>query len=382
MFCPYCATEKDAQEFTDEHVLPRALGGALHPTNPFKLRVCQQCNAIAGLYVDAPVVRSWLLRLARASALIDPLDPVAPAMHLQFVGRLEAWEDADTICDYWLGPTGDSVFHFHRPYEGESTFVGGRPGLRPADLDPGVVLVGIVATNPVWHPIIFRSLKDAFDRSKIYALNANPRGDDRIPPELERHVAWIESLPPSRRTALSLDLKCGERFTAKVALGIGSILLGADYQASSDAALLRKYMRSKDAVERAGLNLRGTALLGLAEDETQLLQTFAWRACHTVAVMPVNEQLSCVVVLYGAHPMVINLTSDPALWRGRVGEAGIAWMIAPGLRTFAGPVSVPELLIDVAASEPSGPLRALTERLLAIPALPPAHLPSRAAPSP
>lgn len=88
MFCPYCATEKDAQEFTDEHVLPRALRRAVHPTSPFKLRLCQQCNAIAGLYVDTPVVRSWLLRLARASALIDPLDPLNLARSCALTSRL------------------------------------------------------------------------------------------------------------------------------------------------------------------------------------------------------------------------------------------------------------------------------------------------------
>ena len=378
MICPYCGEEKGEEQFTDEHVLPRALGGGLQPTNPFKLRVCHGCNAICGLHVDGPVVRSWLLRLSRAGVRFDVLAPQAPPIPLQFMGRLDEWAD-ETICDYWIGPTGDSIFHFHAPYPGESTMVGGAPGLKPRDLDPGVVFVEVVASNPVWHPIIARSVRDAFDGAPIHVVNGSRAGAHPpyppVPPELERHLSWVKALPLEREAGISLDLTCGQRFTAKLGLGFGAIFLGAQYQESADAVAIRKYMRSREAAERASLNLRGKALLSApCDSDKRFVATFGWQKCHTFALLPMGDTLSLVAVLYGAHAMMICLTSEHRLWRDRVSDGGIAWMVSPGTRTFVGPTSVPEMLVDIAQEVPTGPLAALHAQLFVIPEPPPVHL--------
>src|SRR6185312_7976668 len=68
MFCPYCAKEKSVSEFTDEHVLPQSMCGALQPTNPFKLAVCRPCNNFCGEHVDGPASGGFLGQLARSSA--------------------------------------------------------------------------------------------------------------------------------------------------------------------------------------------------------------------------------------------------------------------------------------------------------------------------
>jgi hypothetical protein len=56
--CPYCGKTKPTEEFTDEHVVPAAVGGNLMPTNPFLLRACRRCNTACGRHVDGPFIRS------------------------------------------------------------------------------------------------------------------------------------------------------------------------------------------------------------------------------------------------------------------------------------------------------------------------------------
>jgi hypothetical protein len=371
MFCPYCGEDKDPVLFTEDHVLPRALGGGLQPSNPFKLDACGPCNNAMGRYAEAPAVRNWLLRLRRPSVLFDPFASDAPPMLLQYIGRLDGWKDADTVCDYWLGPTGDSIFHFHRPYPGGDTMVGGMPG--PNDeRDPGVVFVGVVATNPAWHPVIVRSVAAEFEEAPIHYMH------DPAPAGLERQRAWIEALGLNITARVSLPLRCGERISAKLALGVASIALGAAYQMSPDAALLRRFMRAPDPEARAAMKLHGHALLTLPARDAQLVKMFGWRGCHTITLLPMGDALACVAVLYGAHGVVVPITSEPTLWRPHIGDGGRAWVIAPGLRTFAGPSSVPAMLIDIASEEPSGPLAGLVQRLDSIPPRPPVHLESSA----
>ena len=81
-------------------------------------------------------------------------------------------------------------------------------------------------------------------------------------------------------------------------------------------------------------------------------------------------------VLYGQHPLTVPITEDPGLWEGKLRDGGLAWVVAPRLRRFGGPSSVPEMLIDMERGTPTGPLADLHARLEAQPPLPPLHLPT------
>jgi hypothetical protein len=248
--------------------------------------------------------------------------------------------------------------------------VGGAPWLHQKELDPGFVLVGIVATNPAWHPIICRSVRAEFKRSPAYALN----GAGGVPPAYARHVAWIESLPPERTAVTEMGIHDGERFAAKLGLGVASIVLGETFQRSADAALLRRYMRAKDSSERASIGLRGRSPLQPWLDDRELLSMFAWRrGCHTMMLLPMGEFLALVAVLYGTEPLGIRITSDHDLTQ-TMGDGGAAWVIAPALRRCVGPFSVPEMLVDMRKDPPTGPLADLSARLQAIPPPPPVHV--------
>jgi hypothetical protein len=64
------------------------------------------------------------------------------------MGKFKGWKDNETVCDAWIGPTGDPIYHFHRAYR-EPTWVG-RPPTSVDKYDPGVVFFAIVGTNPEW----------------------------------------------------------------------------------------------------------------------------------------------------------------------------------------------------------------------------------------
>lgn len=77
MFCAYCGKDRPDDIVTKEHVVPKALGGALTPTNPFLLDVCEPCNDACGRWVDGPFIRSFLVHNARAQLAYEYVDPSA-----------------------------------------------------------------------------------------------------------------------------------------------------------------------------------------------------------------------------------------------------------------------------------------------------------------
>jgi hypothetical protein len=352
LYCPYCGRDKPEDEFTAEHVLSRGIGGNLEPTNPFKLTVCKACNDFCGTYVDGRALRGFLGMLSRAE-FIKP------------IGRLGGWSDDGTICDYWLGPAGNEVFHFHRPYPWGDVMIRGAPwAKRKEKLDPGVLLIGVVPTNPAWFPLIVSRTQETFPGAQAYTLNAPPG----VPAQYARHVAWIESLPQVRRCHPTIDPHAGEPFAAKLALGLGSIFLGDDFQRSEDASALRAFMWGQE------VQLHGLPPFSLGRNPGQMVETFAWKECHTIFLQPIGSSLSLVAVLYGQHPLALPITDDPELWQGKLRDGGRAWVVAPRLRRFAGPASVPAMLIDMQQKTPTGPLASLDALLKAQPPLPPVHL--------
>jgi len=71
------------------------------------------------------------------------------------------------------------------------------------------------------------------------------------------------------------------------------------------------------------MQLHGHALLSLARDDRDLVNTFAWRRCHTLALVPMGEVLTLVGVLYGSEPLVIGVCTDRSLWQSRLRDGGL-----------------------------------------------------------
>jgi hypothetical protein len=380
VFCPYCGRQKE--RFTDEHVIPRALGGNTHPTNPFLLRVCDRCNSACGRWVDGPFIKGWLIANARASAGAISYDPsVEPRLPLVYFGPSTEWSGTDPVCDFWLGPAGDSIFHFHRPYPSRPSLVGRPPHVPAEQLDPGQVYVALVASNPEWHPIIERSLRGCFGTAaSIHYLNAAPHG--RTPPwptvseEFKYQLEWIRQLPADqmRGASVVIDASFGDRFLVKLALGIGSLKLQPAFQTSEDAHLLRRAMWEREPTIRNAMPLEGQ---GFLRGDGELSKVVGWNGCHTVLLKRVGGETVLSATFYGSYEARLVVTTDPAHSEGRLEQdGGSVWVIAPGLRRCVGPISLGAFVDEIVreGGVPGGALLDLHQRLAAAPRFPAFHL--------
>lgn len=355
-FCHYCGKARPDEDLTKEHVLPQALGGNVTPTNPFTLDVCRRCNSACGRHVDGPYIRSWLTqmdRFANGRRYIDlERDPVVPLLYMGENQDLQ-WEGK--ICDYWQGPAGDHVFHFHARYpdtESVRPEVGRPLNAKAADIDPGFIVIFAVATNPLWARCLVRSVMAQIDDAPIFVANAShpppPGSHPRFGSITESLRPLIDRLKQVMRGELineiALRPDAGERFLAKLALGFGSLLLDPSFRTSEDATKLRNYLWEKKADEREALKLHGTGFFAnRIESNRSLNDVIGWKAGHVILLQAFGmEALGLSVMFYGSQEANIRVTANPDHWDGRMAGTGTPqttlYLVAPGFRTFVGPV--------------------------------------------
>lgn len=348
MFCPYCGTDRPDSEQSREHVVPQAMGGGLAPVNPFILDgVCKQCNSASGHYVDGPFLRSFFVQNQRQLNALRHVQLTANTiLPLGYNGQLKTEIAPGLICDYWRGPTGDSIFHIHEPYP-ESTGAAtiGRPtNLRPDQVDPGFVFLFVVATNPVWHMPIVNSVVATFRGAELYLGNGPPAGPLRAIPEarVEIQRALRRLMQGEIAAEISVALDYGDRFLAKLALGIGALLLAPEFLQSNDAKLLRDAMWERDSSMRAQIPVAGTGFLESGASE--MAQLVDWPSGHLIILKPIESSLCVCPVFFGHLSAVVKMSSTPAFWQGRIDADGAVFVIAPGLRRVVGPVGLPTFI--------------------------------------
>ena len=348
MICAYCWREKPDEQITDEHVLPRALGGNLTPQNPFLLRpVCKICNAASGRHIDGPFLRSWFLKNYRAENARKYVDlSVSPILPLTYLGEVQTDLPTDKSCDMWLGPTDDRVFHFHNPYPNAEGVVGPPLYLRPDEIDPGFVFVFIRATNPAWHGPILLSIKEYFPESTLYVGNGSTPPGGAFSDVPEKFNALHSQLKAMNGQTHHLQFHVrkdfGHRFLAKLALGCGALFLKRDFLWSPDATLLRNFMWEKTPGSRQDIPLLGQPFL--SEKLKGIKQILGWAPGHIILFSPIDHKLVLVPIFYGEHVAAMQICSDATLWEGQINPLGSVYIIAPGLRRFYGPMSLPDFI--------------------------------------
>ena len=347
--CVYCGREKDEDDFSDEHVIPAALGGDLPPQNPFLLKdVCQRCNNLCGIYVDGPFIRSWLTQNDRAVSALKGVS-VGPRtiLPLSYCGELRQFAYDDRICDLWVGPTGDSIYHFHRPYpaEPDSGFIVGRPphAFR-SEIDAGFVFLFVRSTNRVWWPCILLSVASQFWNKRfskpiLYVGNGRaPAGNvfSKIPEELsELHQRLKRMYGKEHDAIFQIDQHQGERFLAKIALGLGTLVLNDSFRASQSAKLLREYLWQKDWRKREQMGLRRTGWLG---GDRKLSDFLKWPGGHVLTLLVRERMLFLNAHLYEMQTATIVVSDEPKHWQREIADDdGVIYVFSPGLRSFVGP---------------------------------------------
>lgn len=238
--CIYCGNDKPAEEFSLEHILPRDIGGAACPDLFRTHRVCQRCNSISGLFIDGAFLKSWFTINNKSIDAYKYVDyQNGCILPLTYGGILEAECTEDQVCEMWLGPTGDSIYHYHPKYEERySAYAGGNP----IDLKrkPGSAYLLTATDDSKWLKIVLLSFREHFKEAKRYAanlgidnINVYNEFFDQIEDEQREVIGRLKKLRgETHKWSMSIHLGYEQRFLFKLAIGLGYNLLGEDYLTS------------------------------------------------------------------------------------------------------------------------------------------------------
>ncbi len=264
--CIYCGEEKGDDEFTFEHVIPQSLGGA-HAPDKFKTHdVCEKCNGILGLFVDAAFEKDWFvqnwLRMS-AMAFFDPERPSAlPLICMGNSSLLPPGINTDEVCESWLGPLGEQIYWIRKNDERLYWHVGGNPRTSK-DCESRAYF--IFSERSIKNPIIsWLSFRDAFrDREKVKKImctevqGEDPRdigfsSPDKIDTE---RIAFFKSLSSitngEMKNRLSFNVNFDRRFMAKLGIGIGYCLFGKKMLETEHGKELRKGLWYQESAQGA-----------------------------------------------------------------------------------------------------------------------------------
>ncbi len=260
-FCIYCGKQKSIDEFkAKEHILPKAIDGNLTPQNPFITdRVCDSCNHICGFFIDDPFIRSWFINNSKADCSNVFFNQVK-LIHLYYLGESLDVKYLDFTCDFWLSPKSDNIFHFHKPWHNLKDIppVAGIPAhlKRDKSINQGFVFLFLRNSDQNWTSKILRSIKSQFNKVPVYLVNSQYSSDEKFDLVPKSLIALCEYLQKIRgkfkidsSLIIRLDNNYGERFLAKLAIGLGSLHLNEGFVDSQDADLLRSFMWEKNTIE-------------------------------------------------------------------------------------------------------------------------------------
>jgi hypothetical protein len=384
--CTYCGRPFAEAEMSAEHVFPLGLA-SIEPVNPLLLRtVCTGCNSTCGRHVDAPFLKSWSAQATRVKAAMDFSDLTEKTvLPLLYFGEIAALKQGTKICEFWNGPTGERIYHFHEPYEQDydARVAVGRPQWGPrTKFDSGFVCIAVNSATQPWISILINSCFETFPDSHFYFINANtPPGKNRrgqhftdFPTELSALHTQLAALNgQTHRCQLVIFTDAPDRFLAKFALGFGALFLQPEFTASDAAAKLRSALWTRSADERQKIMVRGRKFLGEADPLKKLVDL---PGCHVVAGLPVGNHLMLIFGLAGMESHAMEVTNDRQHWAGTQAEGGLIFVISPGLKTCIGPLSQQDIVTDFLSSKdstlaPHPALSALRTRLRNLPPRPP-----------
>jgi hypothetical protein len=82
--------------------------------------------------------------MCQSTIYLQSTPGVTDFLPLNYMGYLEELNVGTRVCEFWLGPTGDRIYHFHEPYSdepGSLTAVGPPLHIRKELVDPGFVFL-------------------------------------------------------------------------------------------------------------------------------------------------------------------------------------------------------------------------------------------------
>lgn len=376
--CIYCGRREHAAKFSLEHIFPDAFGGTLC-NELFKTRnVCQNCNSLCGIWVDAPVIKNWFSQNVSFKAALEFVDlEKGSILPLSYMGILDELSSVDIVCEYWLGPCGDSIYHFrNKSDERFESIVGG--DFIGIQKNPGTAYLFTATNNPEWVRTVLFSFKSQFKYSRRISCNLSVAGafknSDYFDTPNDQDMIIIDQLKKSNgkphQPKFSITIGAEERFLCKVALGIGYNLFKDDYLKTDYASELRKGLWERDRNKRSELRIFGTGFNYIKSDFVDLIR---YPGAHLISLIALNNRLALGLCLYGEIWATIVISDEPSFSREmQKFKDGIVYLVFPQLNEFLGPYDLPNFLAHKTIVDCKIPeLEVIEERRIPFDQLPP-----------
>lgn len=226
--------------------------------------MCRDCNSKCGLFVDAPFIKSWVLKGAAAfeSLWYANLDLNSRSTLPPICWGVVADDLAlgtELACEMWISACRGVILHVHPNLtERYINYSGGNPiGQKRT---PGTAYFFNKATDMRWVALGLRSFRKSFSRQKrilanivlandeqhkIFGLKPSGEDQDFIQKIFSRYDETL-SMPVS----IAVQFGSDQRFLAKFALGLGFKLGGAAYLDSEFAHKLGAHLNEPDINKR------------------------------------------------------------------------------------------------------------------------------------
>lgn len=298
MFCPYCSVDHDeTTPFSDEHIIPYAMGGA----DGFTIPVCEFSNNRLGGQVDRPIIEYDTVRSERFFLDLEGTDGTKPTLNLSGTGYVDGNE---VDLRFVVGPNGKEMKITSRTITKTPTedgqqrweFKGSPEAIRKA-LEGKIkeqAALGKWVTN---------------DRGEIVTL-------DNLDQMLTEGTE--EFINPSVLRKIDFEHLWTWRFFSKLALASGHYFFGEAFSRSPRADVLRRTMLAQTLGE---VELPGVAIWPETQSLDALLANFRTKQKHTIGVMYGAPNI-LVVSLFGWLEACISLDYPPATALPRLSGQG------------------------------------------------------------
>lgn len=346
--CIYCNLPKSESEFENiEHIFPESLGGKAC-NELFKTRsVCRECNSFCGLWVDGAFLKDSFIKNYKALDDFKYVDFENGSVHsLTYLGRIDTELTNDNeICEAWIGPCADKIFHFHsNSDERFFSYTGGNP--ISYKKDPGRVFFFTGTNNPKWFKIALLSFYNHFKKAKRFSGNAKikeEKGHQRFFSQSgsdEMHI--IDELKKIINSPTPINIKKSGKFDieqvffSKISLGLGFNLLGSRFLTTPHAEKLRENIKNSNKNEKVAFNKVCSPFF---KSDQGLNVSLAWEGGHTFVFFSTEKHLVLLLSLFGHQFFQVLISDTPELWAGKnkFPEKQV-YILIPQRSIFKGPI--------------------------------------------
>ena len=299
--CIYCKKTKDAADFTLEHVIPKFLGGAQAPDYLKTRDVCKTCNSNLGLFVDASFEKDFLVfnELNEAAySFFDPQSPTPLPLRNMGISDLNPPKMTDDeVCECWIGPLGEQVYWIRPSDERMYWYAGGNPRtVKKVETRAYFLWAERSQKNPM---ITWLSFKDSFSGRNVKKISCTQvNGADLAdigfskPDDLDsKRIEFFKkkcSNSQTQNNRLSLYIRHDVRFMAKLAIGLGNILFGENFNNLDYTKELHKALWFKEGDPEPKINGKGN----LTQSNDFIKKQSGVSNGVTLLIMPIGDYVT------------------------------------------------------------------------------------------